>query len=109
MAGTKELGEAVKFVCAVASAVADAGADGKVTLGDAAHLIPLLYQLPSALEGLDVAVDEAKDLSSEELAELSQLVKDTLDFEDEHVEEVCEEAVDCVLKIYALVQKIRGQ
>lgn len=108
MAGTKELGEAVKFVCALASGVAEAAADGKVTLGDAAHLVPILYQLPSALDGLDLAVDEAKDLSAEELAELSQVVKDTLDFDNDELEEVCEEAVDCVLKLYALVQKIRG-
>lgn len=108
MAGTKELGEAVKFVCALASGIADAVADGKATLGDAAHLVPVLYQLPSALDGLDLAVEEAKDLSADELAELSQVIKDTLDFEDDELEETCEEAVDCVLKLYALVQKIRG-
>lgn len=108
MSGTKELGEAVKFVCSLANAISAAAADGKPTLSDAQYLVPVLYQVPSALDGLDLAVDEAKDLSTEELAELSQVVKDTLDFDNDHLEEICEEAVDTVLKLYALVQKIRG-
>lgn len=108
MSGTKELGEAVKFICALASAAVDAAADGKVTLADASRVVPLLYHLPSALDGLDEAIVEAKDLSSEELDEILQIAKDALDFEDEDLEEVCEEAVDCVLKFYALVQRIRG-
>jgi hypothetical protein len=108
MAATKELGEAVKFLCSLASAIADAAADGKATLADGAKLIPVLYQLPSALDGLEGAVEEAKDLSVDELAELSAMVKDTLDLEDDQLEEVCEEAVDCVLKLYALVLKIKA-
>lgn len=108
MAGTKELGEAVKCLCSLASAISDAAADGKPTLSDAVKLMPVLYQLPSALDGLDDAVAEAKDLSGDEMAELSQLVKDSLDLEDDELEEVCEEAVDCALKLYSLVLKIRG-
>jgi hypothetical protein len=108
MAGTKELGEAVAFVCALASAISDAAADGKVTVADAVKLMPALYKIPSALDGLDEVVAEAKDLSGEELAELSALVKEQLDLEDDDLEAVCEEAVDCVLKLYSLALKVRG-
>lgn len=106
--GTKELGEAVKFLCSLASAIADAAADGKATLSDAVKLVPVLYQLPSALDGLDEAVMEAKDLSHEELEEIMAIVRDSLDFENDELEELCEEAVDCVLKLYSLVLKMRG-
>ena len=108
MSGTKELGEAVKFMCALASAVSDAAADGKATLADAARLAPVLYKLPSALDGLSEAIEEAKDLSAEELDELSKMIKDELDLEDDDLEAVCEEAVDCCLKLYSLALKIKG-
>jgi len=108
MSGTKELGEAVKFMCALASAVSDAAADGKATLADAARLAPVLYKLPSALDGLSEAIEEAKDLSAEELDELSKMIKDELDLEDDNLEAVCEEAVDCCLKLYSLALKIKG-
>lgn len=108
MAGTKELGEAVAFVCSLASAISDAAADGKATASDAIKLMPVLYKLPSALDGLDEVVTEARDLSGEELAELSALVKEQLDLEDDDLEAVCEEAVDCVLKLYSLALKVRS-
>jgi hypothetical protein len=108
MSGTKELGEAVKFMCALASAVSDAAADGKPTLADAARLAPVLYKLPSALDGLSEAIEEAKDLSAEELDELSKMIKDELDLEDDNLEAICEEAVDCCLKLYSLALKIKG-
>jgi gamma-glutamyl phosphate reductase len=108
MSGTKELGEAVKFMCALASAVSDAAADGKATLADAARLAPVLYKLPSALDGLSEAIEEAKDLSAEEMDELSKMIKDELDLEDDNLEAICEEAVDCCLKLYSLVLKIKG-
>ena len=108
MAGTKELGEVVKFVCSLASAAADAAKDGKVSLSDAAHLMPILYSLPSALDGLDHLVLEAQDLSEDELLELSELVKEHLDLPSDDIEEACEEAIDCALKLYSIVQKLRG-
>lgn len=106
--GIKELGEAVRFMCSLASAVSDAAADGKATLADAARLVPVLYKLPSALDGLSEAVEEARDLSQEELDELSAMVKEELDLEDDELEAIVEEAVDSCLKLYSLALKIRG-
>lgn len=105
MSGTKELGEAVKFVCALASAVVDAAADGKLSLADTTRVMPLLYKLPVAIDGFDEAIQEAKDLSREELLEVVAIAKDSLDFDDEDLEEICEDAIDVVLKLYTLVQK----
>lgn len=106
--GVKELSEAVRFVCSLASVAVDAAADGQVTLGDATKLLPLLYTVPTALDGLDEAVSEAKDLSSDELAEIIAAAKEALDFENDATEAVVEEAIDVALKLYSLISKIRG-
>lgn len=107
MAGTKELGEVVKFVCSLASAAAEAAKDGKVTLSDAVHLMPLLYALPSAIDGWDDLIIESTDLDEAELDELSALVKESLDLPNDDIEEACEEAIDCAIKMYSIVQKLR--
>lgn len=108
MSGVKELSDVVKFVCKLVSGVAAAAADGKPTLGDIPDLLPALYAVPSAVDGLDEAVSEAKDLSADELAELSLVVKDELDLPDDKVEGAVEEIVDCALKLYGVVAKLKA-
>ena len=108
MAGVKELKDVVKFVCVLASGVAEAAADGKPTLGDVAHVMPVLYALPAAAEGLDEVPAELKDLSGDELAELSETVKEALELPSEKVEEAVEEIVDCALKLYSVIAKLKA-
>lgn len=106
MSSVKEISEAVEFVCALANAVGEAAEDGKITMGDAAHLIPLLYKLPSAVEGLsDVSF---ADLSLSDLEALNAKVKESLDLPDDKVEFAIEEAFDISLKLYNLVQNLRA-
>jgi hypothetical protein len=106
--GVKELSEAVRFVCSLASVAVDAADDGKLTLGDATKLLPLLYTVPTALDGLDEAIAEAKDLSSDEMAEVISAAKEALDFENDVTEEIVEEAVDVALKLYSIIAKLRA-
>jgi hypothetical protein len=108
MAGIKELSDVVKFVGTLVSSVAEAAADGKGTIGDVAHVVPVLYSLPSAIDGLDEAVVEAKDLSADELSELAVVVKDALDLPDDKVESAVEELVDIALKLYGVVAKLKA-
>jgi hypothetical protein len=105
--GTKELGEVLKFVCALANGIGEAAKDGEVSLGDATHLIPLLYKLPSAVDGLGELPAEAKDLSGDEIAALAAMVKDELDLPQDKIEMAVEEGIDVALKLYALVVKLR--
>jgi hypothetical protein len=106
MSSVKEISEAVEFVCALANAVGEAAEDGKITMGDAAHLIPLLYKLPSAVEGLsDVSF---ADLSLSDLEALNAKVKESLDLPADKVECAIEEAFDISLKLYNLVQNLRA-
>lgn len=108
MSGIKELGEVVKFICAVSNAIGEAAKDGEISLGDAAHLVPLLYRLPSAVDGMADIPEEAKDLSQDELDELVKMVKDELDLPNDKVETAVESALEIAVQIYALVAKLKG-
>lgn len=104
----KELKEALKFICALANTIGEVAKDGEISLGDATHLIPLMYKLPSAVDGIAEIPAEVKELSSEDLAELAQLVKDELDLPQDKVEMAVEDGIDIALKLYALAQKLKG-
>ena len=108
MAGVKELSDVLKFVCATASAVAEAAKDGKVSLGDATALVPLLYKLPSAVDGWDKLPGEVADLDDAELQDLLLLVKQELDLPNDKLEEAAEEALGIALQLYALVKKLQA-
>lgn len=106
--GIKELSEVVKFVCAMANGIADAAKDGQISLGDAAHLVPLLYKLPSAADGLSEVPLEVADLSQDEIIAISALVKEELDLPQDKIEMAVEEAIDIAISIYMLVQKLKA-
>lgn len=106
MSAAKELSEVVKFVCAVANAVAEAAADGSVTLGDAAHLVPLLYKLPAAVDGLDTI--SLSDLSLDDMAAINQEVKDTLDLPNDKVELAVEMGLDIAMQLLKLSAVLKG-
>lgn len=108
MAGVKELSDVVKFVCATASAVAEAAKDGKVSLGDATALVPLLYKLPSAVDGFDKIPGEVADLDDAELQDLLLLVKNELNLPNHKLEEAVEDALGIALQLYALVKKLQA-
>jgi hypothetical protein len=108
MAGVKEISEVVKFVCSLANAIGEAAKDGEISLSDAAHIVPLLYKLPSAVEGIAEIADEAKDLSQDEVDELVKMIKDELDLPQEKVESGIEDALSIAVQIYALVIKLKA-
>lgn len=106
MSAVKELSEAAKFVCAIANAVAEAAADGQITLGDSAHLVPLLYKLPAAVDGLNGVV--LSDLSLDDMAMISADVKDALDLPNDKAEAIVEMSLDIGIKIYELALKFKA-
>lgn len=108
MSGIKEISEAVKFVCAVANAIGEAAKDGEISLGDAAHLVPLLYKLPTAVDGIAEIANEARDLSQDEIDEIVQMIKDDLDLPQDKVESGIEDALSIAVQIYALVVKLKA-
>lgn len=107
MEKAKELSEAIKFVCALANSIGEIAEDGKMTLADATHLVPLLFKLPAAIEGMDQIPSEVSELSSADLAVLMQMVRDDLDLPQDKIEIAIEDAIDICLKLYGLAQKIK--
>jgi len=71
-------------------------------------LVPLLYKLPSAVDGIAEIADEAKDLSQDEIDELVKMIKDDLDLPQEKVESGIEDALSIAVQIYALVIKLKA-
>lgn len=104
----KELKEALLFVCALANSIGEIAEDGKMSLSDATHLIPLLFKIPSAIDGMADIPSEVAEMDLEDIEKLAQLVKDELDLPQDNIEEVIEEGIDLCLRLYAMAQKLRA-
>lgn len=107
MAKMKELKEAVGFVCSLANSIGKMSENGTPTLRDAMHLVPLLYKLPTAIDGASEIPAEVGAMSEEDLAALVQSVKDDLDLPQDKVEAAIEDGLDVAIKLYALAKKLR--
>jgi hypothetical protein len=108
MAKAKELKDVLSFVCALANTIGEISEDGKVSKSEALALLPLLYKVPSALDGIGEIPEEVSDLSQEDIAELAQMVKDELDIPQDKIEDAIEDGIDLCLRLYALAQKLRA-
>ena len=104
----KELKEALVFMCALANSIGEVAEDGKLNISDATHLVPMLYKLPSAVDGMADIPSEVAEMDSEDIEELAQLVKDELDLPQDKVEMAIEDGIDLCLRLYALAQKLRA-
>lgn len=105
MSTVKELSEVVKFICALASSISEAAADGKITLGDAVHLYKMLQTLPAAVEGLSEI--SLGDLSDDDIEAISKEVKESLDLPSDSIESAIEGIIDVGLGLYSLVAHFR--
>lgn len=108
MAKAKELKEVLSFICSLANSIGDVAEDGKMNLADATHLVPLLYKLPSAVDGMAEIPSEVSELSQEDVEELVKMVKDELDIPQDKIEDAIEDGIDLCLRLYALAQKLRA-
>jgi len=108
MQETKELSEVIEFVAELASALGKAAEDGKPTLSDAMYLAPLIYKLPSALDGAGKIPEEASKLDKAKMDALAEEFKDKLKLPQEKLEMAIEESLDIALRLYALVQKLKA-
>jgi hypothetical protein len=107
MSDVKELSEVIEFVAELASALGKAAEDGKPTLSDAIYLAPLVYKLPSALDGAGKIPEEAANLDKEKMDALAEQFKEKLKLPQEKLEMAIEESLDIALRLYALVQKMK--
>lgn len=107
MAKLKETKELVSFVCALANSLGKIGENGKPALRDVMHLVPLMYKIPTAIDGVDDIPQEVKAMSEADLAELVQSIKDELDLPQDKIEAAIEDGLDVAVKLYALAKKLR--
>lgn len=108
MAHVKELKEAVSFICSLANSIGKMAEKGQPTLADMMHLAPLMYKIPSAVDGIGEIPAELKSMSAAELDGLVQSIKDELDLPQDKVEKAIEDGVDIAVKLYLLAEKLRA-
>lgn len=106
--GTKELGEILKFICALANTLGEASKDDELSASDAAKLIPLMYKIPGAIEGISEIPSEVADISEDEIEKLVSMIKDELDLPQDKIEHAIEDSIEICVKLYALVQKFKA-
>lgn len=71
MSSKKEFLDVIDFIIATGNGLVEAKADdGKITIKDAAALLPAFTLLPAALAGCTTIPAELKEFSSEDLAEI---------------------------------------
>lgn len=110
MAEVKETEDVVKFACALANAISDAGKDGKWTALDVGSFVSPLLKVGPAVSGAEDVPAEMKSASPEQLASLLALAKEELKLAPEHAkaELIAEEVLDIALKLVSLAQKLKA-
>ena len=97
------------FVISLGEAIDKATADKKVNMLDVPLLIEPLMKAGPAFSEFQKALDEFKDASASELAELAEFVENDLALRSERTEDLIEESFDVALKLYSIVQAFRSQ
>jgi len=108
MKGVKELKEFIVFLASLGTAADKAQADGKLDVADLGLFMPALMKAPEALMGLDEAKLEAKDLSQEEMQELSAAISQELDLRDDVVEGLIEKSLSVAPLVYGIFKEIQA-
>ena len=68
--GIDNLKKVVSFGVTVAKSISDDLSDGKITFAEAIALLPQLMAIPDLIANKDAIINEAKDLSIDEVGEL---------------------------------------
>lgn len=104
--GTKNLEEALGFVLSFVQAVSLSLKDGKVDYLDALNFIDVISKIGPAVEEYKQIPKEIKDLTSEEVDQISEKLKTEFDIENDILEENIELALEVTLKLAQLIGKI---
>jgi hypothetical protein len=106
--GIDNLKKIVGFGLALGETVIKASSEGS-PLKKAAAMLDIMDDLP-ALFGIDYqkALDEAKDLSADELKEIGDYIADDFDIPDDQLEAKVEESIKVALEFVAVLQRAAG-
>lgn len=102
----KELKEIVCFAVCLGNALGKSLKDGELTYGDSMNFLDPLSKLSEAVDGAENVVQEIKDITEEQTAELIDYVKDELDLPQEGIEEVIEAGLDIAMGVCKYIRLI---
>jgi len=105
MESITELKEVILTAAKFGNAVGRSLKDGKIGIGDIAEFIPAVISLPAALEGISQIPAEVKDLTDEELNELTAFINDEFDIPQDGTEDMIEDHIALLRSVYVLVTK----
>lgn len=104
--GINESKDLVRFGLLCGKAAAKALEDGKISIFDLRHLVPLLQPLAHAIDGIEQVPAEIRDLSPEEFQELLQTISDEFELRDERLEEQIQAALTVAKNIAQLAKSL---
>lgn len=105
--GVENLKKVVQFGAKLGESAANVLEDGKVELGEAAALLPILMEVPGILANKDKIKQEAADLSDEERAELKEAFATEFDLENESLENKVEKSINAAVAVLDLIDAFK--
>ncbi len=104
----KETEEAVILITKVASAIHQAGADGKYDLADLGLLLPIVPSVGPAIENFQGIPSELMNLDGEGASELVSTIMTNLSIGDVKAKEIIGAAIEWIVSSVKLMKAIKG-
>ena len=103
--GIENLQKLLSFGVNLGTSISAESKDG-FNLNDIFNLLPQLMQIPDFIKNKDTIINEAKDLSIEEIKQLVGAVNGVI--KDEHVVSIITNALNVAVSVVALVQDFKA-
>jgi len=107
MYGIEETMDALDLAASLGVAVYHMAKDGKLSLGDYVHLLPVVPNIGPAAMGATKIPRELGDIQEDEVAMLMSRAKTKFNIPDDLVEEFVENCLDIAVKTFRNVEIIR--
>lgn len=99
----KQTEEVLRFVLSLANAMSDVAADGKFSLTELPKLIAPLRLMPAAIKDIGGVVAEFKDLSKEEVEQLSAVFVKEFDLKQDGIELMIEKGMLVAVELAKII------
>jgi hypothetical protein len=103
--GIENLQKLLSFGVNLGTSISSEAKDG-FNINDVFNLLPQLMQIPDFIKNKDTIINEAKDLSIEEIKQLVATVNGVI--KDEHVVSIITNALNVAVSVVALVQDFKA-
>ncbi len=107
MEGIKETKDLLKLIVSFGNSVDKALEDNKISIADLPLFMNVFIDMPEAFDGFDKIKSEIKDMTPEELNELSIYVAQEFDIESDRTEGIIENGLDLAVRIFAFAKSLK--